>query len=79
MSTTPIIKFEKVAENIFHQAVKTFELKDLVKHRNISQKNLVEMLSRFPGGGQGFKVYRKTWPANMHYIIHHANYKVNIS
>ncbi len=71
-----IIKFEKVAQNIFKQAVKTFELKDLIRHRNIKQKSLVEMLSRFPGSGAGFKVYRRTWPRGMYYQVSHANLKV---
>lgn len=80
MNEVPLVfRFEKVAENIFKQAVRTFELKDLVKHRHIRDRSLLEILSRFPGGGQGFKVYRKTWPKGMYYNVTHVNYKVKAS
>lgn len=75
MSTITEFKFDKIVQNIFKQGIKTFELKDLIKHRKIKDKNLLEMLSRFPGGGIGFKVYRKTWPPGMFYQVSHVNYK----
>jgi hypothetical protein len=42
---------------------------DLVKHQSIGsgQKNLIELISRYPGYGKGFKVFKKTWPENSYY------------
>ena len=67
MST--IKQFEAVAQNIFKQAVKIYKLEDLTKHRLISNKNLYEKLSQFPGGGVNFSIRRKTWPKGMHTIV----------
>lgn len=59
---TSTMKFEKVVQNLLKQTVKSFTLQDLIKHKTVKKKNLFEILSRYPGGGVGFKVYRKTWP-----------------
>ena len=39
------------------------------QHRSIPHKNLLEAISRYPGQGQGFKVYSKFWPHNTFYHV----------
>ena len=73
MST--IKQFETIATNFFKQAVKTYSLESLIAHQNITQKNLYEKLSQYPGGGIHFKIRRKTWPKNMYSIVTEVNYK----
>ena len=75
MST--IKQFEAVAQNIFKQAVKVYTLPDLIKHQNVTQKNLFEKLSQYPGGGVNIRVRRKSWPAGMNMIITEAHYKTS--
>lgn len=51
--------------------MKRFTMQDLIKHHSIGsgQRNLVELISRYPGFGQHFKVFKKTWPADCYYKI----------
>ena len=35
------------------------------------ERNLIELLSRFPNKGVGMKVYRKTWPENCYWHIYY--------
>jgi hypothetical protein len=50
-------------------------------HKTISpgQKNLVELISRYPGHGKEFKVFHKTWPQNCFYHVHRVELFVSIS
>ena len=49
---------------IKEEKVKTYTLQDVTKHANIGagQKNIFELISRWPGYGAGFKLYKKQWP-----------------
>ena len=62
---------EEARKKLFEKAIKRFTINDLVKHQAIGsgQKNLVELISRYPNFGQGFKVYKKTWPENCYYKL----------
>ena len=44
--------------------VKTYTLKDVTRHATIGagQKNVFELITRWPGYGVGFKLYKKHWP-----------------
>ena len=55
--------------SLFEKVVKKFTMADLVRHQSIGsgQKNLIELISRYPGYGKGFKVFKKTWPENSYY------------
>ena len=75
MST--IKKFEAIATNFYKQAVKTYSLESLTTHQNITQKNLYEKLSQYPGGGIHFRVRRKTWPKDMFTVVTEVNYKTS--
>jgi hypothetical protein len=62
---------EEARKKLFEKAVKKFTLKELVRHQSIGsgQHNLVELISRYPGFGQGFKVFKKTWPADCYWHV----------
>ena len=64
---------EEARRLLYEKAIKKFTLQEITKHRTIKQKNLVEMLSRYPGYGTGFKVYRKWWPEGMFYHVRSVN------
>lgn len=55
---------EEARKKLFEKAMKKFTMAELTKHQSIGsgQRNLIELISRYPGFGQGFKVHRKTWP-----------------
>ncbi len=55
---------EEARRLLYEKAIKKFTLQEVTKHKSLRQKNLVEMLSGYPGYGNGFKVYQKYWPAN---------------
>jgi len=57
--------------SLFEKVVKKFTMADLVKHQSIGsgQKNLIELISRYPGYGKGFKVFKKTWPEDSYYQV----------
>jgi hypothetical protein len=54
---------EEARKLLYEKAIKKFTMQEITKHRTAKSKNLVEMLSRYPGYGVGFKVQRKWWPA----------------
>lgn len=62
---------EEARKKLFQKAIRTFEFKNLVRHQTIGsgQNNLIELISRYPGNGQGFKVHRKTWPENCYWQL----------
>jgi len=66
---------EEARKKLFEKAIKKFTMKDLVKHQHIGsgQKNLIELISRYPGFGAGFRVFRKTWPAESYYELKHVH------
>jgi hypothetical protein len=64
---------EEAKRLLYEKAIKKFTLQEVTKHRTIQHKNLIEMLSRYPGYGQGFKVYRKWWPQNMFFHVRNVH------
>ena len=60
---------EEAMRLLYEKAIKKFTLKDVTKHRIIRNKNLIEMMTRYPGYGVGYKVQRKWWPAGTFYHI----------
>ena len=63
---------EEARKALFEKAIKKYTLKEMTRHATIGagQKNLFELISKWPGHGQGFKVYKKTWPEGCFYHIH---------
>lgn len=57
---------EEARKKLFEKAMKKFTMAELTKHQTFGsgQRNLVELISRYPGFGQGFKIHKKTWPEN---------------
>lgn len=53
---------EEARRLLYEKAIKKFTMQEVTKHKSIQHKNLLEMLSRYPGYGVGFKVQRKWWP-----------------
>jgi hypothetical protein len=62
---------EEARKKLFEKVIKSFEMKQLIRHQTIGsgQKNLIELISRYPGHGLGFKVHRKTWPEDSYWLI----------
>jgi hypothetical protein len=53
---------EEARRLLYEKAIKKFTLQEVTKQKTIKHKSLVEMLSRYPGNGVGFKVWAKWWP-----------------
>ena len=60
---------EEAKRLLYEKAIKKFTMQEIVKHKTIKHKNLIELISRYPGYGGGFKVYSKWWPENTFYHI----------
>ena len=62
---------EEAKKRLFQTTQQRFTLWQLTKHQQIGsgQKNLVELMTRFPGNGKGFRVSKKTWPENCYYDV----------
>lgn len=54
---------------LYEKAIKRFTMQEVTKHHTIPHKNLIEMLSRYPSQGVGFKVWSKWWPENTFYHV----------
>ena len=54
---------EEARKALFGKVIRKYTLPELVKHRSLGagQKNLIELISRYPGQGMNFKVFKKTW------------------
>ena len=54
---------EEAKRALFERVIKRYTLAELAKHRNTppGQYNLIELISRYPSNGLGFKVFKKTW------------------
>ena len=42
-----------------------------------TEKNIYEQISKYPGYGMGFKVFRRSWPADSYFHIKKIDIKVN--
>jgi len=60
---------EEARRLLYEKAIKKFTLQEVTKHKTMPYKNLIEMLSKYPGNGVGFKVYSKWWPENTFYHV----------
>lgn len=60
---------EEARRLLYEKAIKKFTLADVTKHRTIKNKNLIEMLTRYPGYGVGYKVARKWWPQGQYFHV----------
>ena len=60
---------EEARRLLYEKAVKKFTMQEVVKHKDITVKNLIEMISRYPGNGQGFKVSSRYWPEGSFFHI----------
>lgn len=52
---------EEARRLLYEKAIKKFTLQEITKQQNMSYKNLIEMISKYPGNGVGFKVWSKWW------------------
>lgn len=53
---------EEARRILYEKVIRKFTLQEVTKHKNMPYRNLIEMLTRYPGNGVGFKVYSKWWP-----------------
>jgi hypothetical protein len=60
---------EEAKRLLYEKAIKRFTLQEVTKQKTIGTKNLIELISRYPGQGEGFKVYNKYWPENMFFHV----------
>lgn len=60
---------EEAKRLLYEKAIKKFTLQEVVRQKNYTHKNLIELISRYPGYGQGFKVYSKWWPQGTFYHL----------
>ncbi len=54
---------------LYERVIKKYTMQEVAKHKTIQHKNLYELISRFPGHGAGFKVYKKFSPETCFYHI----------
>lgn len=69
---------EEARKKLFEKVIKRYTLNDLVKHANTGsgQRNLVELISRYPGFGSSFKVMRNSWPEGAFYHVNRVKLQV---
>ena len=60
---------EEARRLLYEKVIKKFTIEQVTKHKKIQNKNLIEMLSGYPGYGNGFKVNRKWWPQGMFFHV----------
>jgi len=48
---------EEARRLLYEKAIKKFTLQEVTNHAKFTNHNLVTLLSRYPGNGEGFKVY----------------------
>ena len=53
---------EEAKRMLYEKVIKKVAFEDLVRHRKFQHKSLVEMLTKYPGYGIGFKVQHVNWP-----------------
>ena len=72
---------EEARRALFERVIKKYTLADVVKHRKLGsgQRNLVELVSRYPGQGLHFKVYKKTWQEDSFFHVRRIQMFVSIA
>ena len=65
---------EEARKALFQRAIRKYTLAEVVKHRSYGagQRSLIELISRYPGHGVGFKVFKKTWPEGSFWHVRHV-------
>ncbi|CDW71476.1 UNKNOWN [Stylonychia lemnae] len=58
---------EEARRLLYEKAIKKFTMQEVTHHKKFTNYNLVSLLTRFPGNGQGFKVYQKYWPQGTYF------------
>lgn len=56
---------------------KKFTLKDLIKNSRTKEQNLVEMISKYPTRGIGFKVRKSHWPLDKFFVLTDVQLETN--
>lgn len=64
---------EEARRLLYEKAIKKFTLQEVTHQHKFSNKNLIEMISRYPGHGVNFKVFHKWWPAHTFFHVKNVN------
>ncbi len=60
---------EEAKRILYEKVIRKFTLQEVTKHKDIGAKNLIELISKYPGHGVGFKVRHKDWPEHTFYHV----------
>ena len=60
---------EEAKKLLYEKVIKKFTLQEITRHKDLGPKNLIELISKYPGHGLGFKVRHKDWPEDTFYHI----------
>lgn len=62
---------EEARKALFEKVIKRYTLREVARHATLASgsKNLLEMITRYPGFGSHFKVSKRTWPENSFYHV----------
>ena len=71
---------EEAKKALFERVIKKYTLAEVIKHGSYGpgQKNLIELIARYPGQGQGFKVFKKTWSEDHFFHIKRVHMFVSL-
>ena len=71
---------EEARRALFERVIKKYTLEEVVRHRRlgVGQKNLIELVARYPGQGLGFKVFKKTWQQDHFFHVKRVDMFVSI-
>ena len=61
-----------MSSNFIKAALQKYPLHEAVGAKP-GQRNLIEMVTRFPKQGTGMKVFKKTWPEDCYWEIYYAH------
>ena len=72
---------EEARRALFERVIRKYTLAEVVKHRSLGagQRNLIELISRYPGQGLGFKVFKKTWHEGSFFHVKRVDMFVSFS
>ena len=72
---------EEAKRALFERVIKKYVMADIIKHRNYGsgQRSLIELMSRYPGQGLGFKVFKKTWAEGSFYHVRRVDMFVSLA
>ena len=64
---------EEAKRLLYEKAIRKFTMQEVTRQKNYTNKNLIELISKYPGQGQGFKVMSKWWPEGNFYHVKHVD------